>query len=137
VRYALIGVAIGAFLLLGWIAGVLLLDRLDAPPDAIDHSDFIGFLVLLALVMANAAVGLVRRRAWAADLLSVAAFVCSLPIAALLVLSGLAPSPDNTSDPSRLVALGAIALALSVAVLARRLGRAMRLEMAAPAEERR
>jgi hypothetical protein len=127
-RHTLIGVAIGGFLLFSGIAARLLLDRLNAPPDAGNDSDFVALLGLLALVMANAAVGLVRRRAWAADLLSIGAFLTSLILAGLLALSGLAPSPNNPTDPSRLMAVGAIGLTLTIAVLARRLGSSMRRE---------
>jgi hypothetical protein len=131
VRHALITVSTGATLVLGWFVGETLLDSLNAPPGAAAPYDLVLVGVILALPAALAAVGLMMQRAWAADLLSAAAFLCSLPIAGLLTLSvAWPPTSDTPSARWGLILSGALGLALTVGVAALKLGRSIRRERA-------
>lgn len=123
-RYFLITVAIGAFLVLGWLAVDLLMAR--AGPG------YIVPVAVPALLMAVAAVGLVMRRSWGAYTLSAAGFLAVLPIAFLLLWAATVwrTEPDTTSDPGVLILWGALLLALTVGGSALKLGRSLGRERA-------
>lgn len=117
-RYFLIAVAIAAALFLAWLARDL-------------HPAYSIFLWTPALAMGLAAIGMIKRRAWGAYLLSVAAFLCVLPIMFLmLMLASMWRTQPATpgSDPSGLILLGALALALTVGGTGIALGGRLRRE---------
>jgi hypothetical protein len=118
VRYFLIAVAIAAALYLGWLARGL-------------HPAYSIFLWPLALAMGLAAIGLMKRQAWAAYLLSVAAFLCVLPIVFLMLFlaSSWRTQPATPgSDPAGLILWGALALAVTVGGTGISLGGRLRRE---------
>lgn len=126
-RYFMITVAIGAFLVLGWLAVDLLVAQAGA--------GYIVPVAIPALLMAVAAVGLIMQRSWGAYTLSAAGFLAVLPIAFLLLFAAGAGAwrtePDTTSDPGVLILLGALILALTVGGFALKLGKSLGRERAA------
>lgn len=102
-RYFLIAVAIGASLGLGWLALSLVIGRTLA--------NLAVWVAMLALAMAVAAVGLIRRRSWGAYVLSAAALLGVLAIAILMlfvVAYTWETEPDSTVDPGMLILWGAL-----------------------------
>jgi hypothetical protein len=81
-----------------------------------------------ALAMALAAIGLAKRQAWAAYLLSVMAFLCALPIVGLMLwLAGTwRTEPATGFDLGWLVLWGALALPIAVGGVAIAVGRDLR-----------
>ena len=134
-RPALIAVAGLAAVALGWVTWVLAAAELTVTPGFESDPDFTVVIVVgcAAVVMAFAAGGLIARRAEGAFLLSVGAFMLLMPLALLAFLTLMAgASPYDTNDPGpiRLLGPGLLALDVTVAVLALRLGRRMRDEAA-------
>jgi hypothetical protein len=129
-RYLLIVAAIGASLALAWVGWRLALAEQIVVPGSATDPDYSVVMVLglAAAVMAFAAAGLIARRPEGAYLLSVGAFMLVMPLTLLAFLSLAAgTSPYSTSDPGlvRLLGPGLLALDLTVAFLALRLGRSM------------
>ena len=134
-RYALIVAAIGASLFFAWLAFTTFLIVLEKPPEFAGPDRLnMGILVTAALVMAVAAGGLIARRAWGAYLLSVAAFLLSLPLAFLALWILAAWDVTNEPHPERILPVGAVGLAIGVGVAALRLGRSIRRENEGPAD---
>jgi hypothetical protein len=124
VRYALIAVA--GFTSLG-LVGLLLVQS------GIGHPLIVGVPAVTATVMAIAAGGLIRRKAWGAYLLAAAAFLMA-PVLAYGILVSIAssvlPSPYDTSqggiDPEDVIVGVSFPVALVTGWLALRLGRTLR-----------
>lgn len=132
VRYALIGVAVCSALVLSWIlfGWIVSLSGQHLDPWTIG---VIGLVAVADIAMAVAAGGLVRRHAWGAYLVGVAAFLLA-PLLAFVTLvayaSSVMPSPYNTGtggiDPEDVFITVAFVLSLVTGWLGIRLGRALR-----------
>ena len=130
-RYALIAVAIAASLFLGWLGGSFLLAQLTAPlAYPRNETVLIAVLGTLALIMAMDAIGLIRRQAWAAYLLSVVAFLSS-PVIALLTIVASGLSYGAGLAGRAFIFLGAILAALLIGLLGLAVGEKLRRERAA------
>jgi drug/metabolite transporter (DMT)-like permease len=129
-RYVLAVVAVGASLFLAWIAW---LSQADPPNEPGDINFTGGVIAAAAIAMAAAARALIARRAWGAYVLSVAAFLASLPLAFVALALGTYDT-TNQPHPERFLWVCAVGLAIAVGVAALRLGRAIRRENKGPAD---
>jgi hypothetical protein len=118
-RYILIAVAIGLTLLLAWGGNYQLIG---------------GMKGLLALGAGLSAMGLIKRQAWGAQLLSAVALVIALIIVGLMVVIIRDPNyvANQPGGWGWLVLFGVLGAAVMVGVKALALERDLRRERAAP-----
>jgi hypothetical protein len=130
--YALVAVAIGATLLLGYLSFDLWLDIHGIPGPS--SSDFLlNVFVTASVILGCAALALIARDAWGAYALSVAASVFAVPLALMAVISLFQPT---LTGPAARISIPALPLDVWVALQAWRLGESLRLN-AQDAESRR